>query len=231
MKAARAFSLIELLVVIAIIGILAAFLLPALNRAKDTAQAISCRNNLEQWGLAMRLYVTDNDDVLPPEGRGTGTPLDTDLADPTYQAWYVQLPELLNLPHYADMPWRTNIFADVGHSIWICPSNPRRCNISASGKSHNLFHYCLNNGVNGIGINNNPHMKLTTIRNPSSVVWLFDSKNDPSLGSVDYVHTNLHHHGAQFVFLDGHVAWFKSSAYRDSAGNVITNNPELIWYP
>lgn len=74
-------------------------------------------------------------------------------------------------------------------------------------------------------------MKLTTVRQPSVVVWLFDSKNLPALGSASFVHTNLHNRGAQFVFLDGHVQRFKSSAYRDIAGNVITNNPDLVWCP
>ena len=64
-KIKKSFTLIELLVVIAIIAILAAMLMPALQQARERAQATSCQSNLKQITTGLLLYADNNKDYFP----------------------------------------------------------------------------------------------------------------------------------------------------------------------
>jgi prepilin-type processing-associated H-X9-DG protein len=123
------------------------------------------------------------------------------------------------------MAWRTNPAAPPDRSIWLCPANKRRSN------GRNLFHYCLNEHINGTGAEARP-VRLGALKQPSVLVWLFDTKNLPAVGAWSFVPTNLHNAGAQFLFLDGHVARIRCTAYWDfERDRARTDHPSLGWWP
>ncbi len=85
MKRSRnGFTLIELLVVIAIIAILAAILFPVFAQARAKARQASCTSNMKQIGLAVLMYTSDYDEMLPWGASNGGSPTTTwyDLAEP-----------------------------------------------------------------------------------------------------------------------------------------------------
>jgi prepilin-type N-terminal cleavage/methylation domain-containing protein/prepilin-type processing-associated H-X9-DG protein len=132
------FSLIELMVVIAIIAILAALLLPALNRAMGRARQTQCMNNVRQLGLGLQQFVADNH-FYP---LSVDAEFDKSSHPTNFNTWVEAVEYQLSGGGHPRIPYFWN------QGVWRCPGVKSEGSL---GQSFNSYGY----NAYGIGVSSN----------------------------------------------------------------------------
>ncbi len=203
----KAFTLIELLVVILVIGILAAFLVPAMGRAREGARRAQCTNNLRQIGIAWYLYLDDHDEHFPKySGFVTSPPGECNSLDFGGKRGTVRkmLAKYRVLNPYIGVdvskPW-DEVEEDPGLDVFFCPSNKNERN----SRGPNGTSYATNIWILGYGsIGDRKPRPLSSITVPYSKIYLVMDNGFFHGGGATMEELNYN-----FVFLDGHVKMYK----------------------
>ncbi len=222
--ARKHFTLIELLVVIAIIAILAAMLLPALNKARERGRAVTCVSQHKSVGSILLMYAEANDGYLPP--------VQYTVPSEGVRSWIYSI----SMDHFGwtfaevesnSYDLEGSVPVKVGSKmvgLWQCPSSIEFWVNANIGYYCYVGNYSFNSRLFGWNSLSWPCRKITSISQPSGTGVMFDgligvNNSQPQLdnayffmhrsssnyASIDYRHSGM----SSILYLDGHAVQFK----------------------
>ena len=226
------FTLIELLVVIAIIAILAAMLLPALNKAREAGRSSACKNNLKTAATAIRMYADAyNDHVLPLHTGNDG------VYGSMSKLYWMQFLSKCKIVYSG---------IEVGSDMapFMCPSVPRSKfnNTDMASYSYAVNTMRVPSVISAAGWKT--LRKFGSVKNHSQVFYMAETRNNPghsnptgynaayNLYNVNPSATSaawfdLVRHGGKFnlFYFDGHVSSINLNGIKNK-----DSKPNLFWY-
>ncbi|MBE6399355.1 MAG: prepilin-type N-terminal cleavage/methylation domain-containing protein [Lentisphaerae bacterium] len=234
------FTLIELLVVIAIIAILAAILLPTLQKARSKAHGTQCLSNLSQISKAVQGYVMEHSGVYPAQGSG-----ETSL-------WTHRIGQYLNVQTATDRFGKMYYEPSRNLPIFLCPTDdtPKYTgNPKIAGKG-GLSYTCSR--VLCWDNNDNKGCRVTNIRRPSRLITVTEGNSKSSAGfpstsfnahtGIAYNHSNrgritLQSYtaapgglGVNVAFADSHAETIREVITTDSGNNPSDTSDKWYWW-